>query len=379
MQHTARTTERVESKKNAGCRWLCFCACLLWQWGGVEAARGQEIDRLLAAITEQNSRFMSNNAWAIEYTHLRDYKYLPKGFSENMKNTEVISAKRGNWLMVRQSNIESKKTTWCVWRDNVCMHRIAGTIQISADMHPNLIERSYYTNGLFVNIFDKHPFHTPAIAKSMGGATHFDAFPFGLPESVERRVSKYSVRPARERVDGVECTVLEDAGCDEIWIDPDRGVCLRRVQYYPDGSLMVDYRNKDFREYGDALWLPHKQEATRYNGDNTSAELAGKIRYIEKNLVRKISVGKALESLFDVPPPKRGIIYDHIRGVIYEYHPRRSEDPQDVLNDATDRAKAMLRMPLTGNRQTSVFIGVNLFVVSFLAFVIIVKRRMRRT
>ncbi len=333
----------------------------------VSIAAGSEevtIPELVDAMRVFKQRFEAHSEWLIEYTHNREYHALPPEFRPNMPRTKVINARKGEWWYLfheierYESPQERPIRVWATWKDNVCVHRIGGVLSILPDMHPNLIERCFYTNTLFLNIHSKRKFNTKFLAQVFAALSPNEAFPNGLPDSVEADIKAYEIKSPEEFVDGDPCVVIQRGNRDTMWLDlVHGGVCRRRIEYSNSGEIAKEYRNQRLKQCAEGLWLPQYQEVTTYNGDDTSANLRGKIRYVERNEVTRVQFGNVPKALFDVPRPNRGYVNDHVRGVIYETHPPDTK-PSTVLADAASRARALSGSPPTG-RGSLLLVGAN--------------------
>ncbi|MCB9871148.1 MAG: hypothetical protein H6837_14920 [Planctomycetes bacterium] len=65
----------------------------------------------------------------------------------------------------------------------------------------------------------------------------------------------YVVRPGRDAAHGAQCVVLEKAGVDRIWLDPDKGFALRRRHWLQGGVLAMEVEVPQLRSVG-PLFLP---------------------------------------------------------------------------------------------------------------------------
>ena len=172
----------------------------------------------------------------------------------------------------------------------------------------------------------------------LGALSLYDAFPFALPETLEKNKGAFNIRPDTEDVDGSECIVLENPGKDVMWIDTGHGfVCRRRILYQPSGAIGAKYSNEDLKQYSDGFWLPSYQKTIRYNADNSPKELNGTIRYIEHNRVKKVVLGNVPDSIFVVPKPKRGMISDQIEGKTYRVFDEAKTE-EEILDKAASTA-----------------------------------------
>jgi hypothetical protein len=335
------------------------------------------MEQVLGSMRDFKQRFVANEEWLLEYNHNREYHELPPGFQPNMSRTKVINACKGDrWYLSHV--IETKERPIRVeasWTDGVCAHRVGGALAILPDVHPNIFERCYYTNTLFLNIHSKTKFNTDILTRVFAASPNA-AFPNGLPDSVEGRLSEYKMTSSEESIDGDSCVVLTRDNRDIMWIDRRHGgICRRRIEYFPSGGIAVEYKNEQLRHYLEGLWLPQHQEVIRYNGDDAPDRMRGKIRYIEKNDLLRIQFGNVPDALFNIKPPYPGFVNDHVRGVTYKTQPRNAE-AGDVLAKAALEART-----ISGSRpigRTSLAIVANVCVIAALVLAFQIRRVRRR-
>ncbi|MDR2642687.1 MAG: hypothetical protein LBC74_07825 [Planctomycetaceae bacterium] len=103
---------------------------------------------------------------------------------------------------------------------------------------------------------------------------------FVLPDSIKNNIKKYQVNPVQEEVDGHKCWVVEWKNADKIWFDSNlSGVIRKRIIHWEEGKEVKRVIvNSGFKEFGDGVVLPMKQEVTNYVGEKMglSKSLLGK-------------------------------------------------------------------------------------------------------
>jgi hypothetical protein len=88
----------------------------------------------------------------------------------------------------------------------------------------------------------------------------------GLPNDNERakrhRIPElfsgaaFSVSDSPEKVNGVDCVVVEATGHDKLWLDPDRGFALRRRELWREDTLWNVTECDDLAEVAPGVWMP---------------------------------------------------------------------------------------------------------------------------
>src|SRR5262249_21206034 len=149
-----------------------------------------------------------------------------------------------------QESLKQGEQMWSAWKDNISVKRVAGQIDISAEIDPHALEAFKYTDWLFVDTYRALRLGADK-AKKLGVRTGSDLRKEVLPRAIKEARGEYRVRPALEEVDGAPCHVVEKSGptMDVIWVDAARGFVVRRRQRYQSpGSLFEEVHNAGFAE-----------------------------------------------------------------------------------------------------------------------------------
>lgn len=74
-----------------------------------------------------------------------------------------------------------------------------------------------------------------------------------------RNFEDFVVLPEQEQVDGVWCHVVDCAGSQKLWVDPQIGFGLRRKEMYKPGrQFLAEYSYTEFIEPVAGVWLPKR-------------------------------------------------------------------------------------------------------------------------
>lgn len=108
---------------------------------------------------------------------------------------------------------------------------------------------------------------------------------------------KYVRRSATEAVEGHDCVVIEFAGYDVIWLDPQRSFALvkRELRWEPGGDIMTAWTNTGFREVKPSVWLPGRVTRRIFLPDGTTVT--------NECRVTDVSIGAVPDSLFEITFP----------------------------------------------------------------------------
>lgn len=122
-------------------------------------------------------------------------------------------------------------------------------------------------------------------------------YPFRLDELLV--TGAYKVLDEHALIGDVACVLIERAGLDRIWLDPQRGYgAVQREWHWDLGeSLKVKINNSQFRQVLDGLWLPTRSRVEYYGTPQTApgelcavAELS--VSELELNISDEIFVPK---------------------------------------------------------------------------------------
>jgi hypothetical protein len=121
--------------------------------------------------------------------------------------------------------------------------------------------------------------------------------------------SVYRVLPTLQEVDGFPCHVVTN-GADTIWIDTENGFAMRRRLWFQMRNLSsmpvlaFVYANKDLRQYGDTIWLPHLCYRLDFAGSLEPANTQGMLTEVHTVTIENINVNNVPDDVFelDFPP-----------------------------------------------------------------------------
>lgn len=347
-----------------------------------------ELEEIIAGMRGFERRFLDYPDWYVRYVQEREYaEKLPPGFSSIMKRIEFTNVRKGESVYAHRHLQEEDlpegmaRESSCVWKDGVCVHQVSGVSQIMPDLHAQAWESFYYTSGVFLNVHSKTPFELPFMEEVLGASSPYEVCDnlFALPATVERYREEFTVRPETEEVDGAACVVLERTGRDVLWIDVEHGfVCRRRVWYEPSGNLLSEFKNEDFVERQPGLWLPSRLVQVRYNYDQAPPEFRGKYNSTHTVTLEEIYFGNVPDSLFDVPRPEGGKVFDHLRGLSYQVYPEGTT-AEEALERAISRAMSSDELPeLRSSGTTERVVLYNLLVLGGVVLLCQIQRARRK-
>lgn len=186
----------------------------------------------------------------------------------------------------------------------------------------------------------------------------------------------FSVNPNRNKIEGVECVVLESKE-QKLWLDPALGFAVRRRDLFRQEKLALQVHCRDFIEVLPGVWLP--RQVTRYVIGVSAirnlpvAYLGKKIAQIQEQ-VSSIEANKESHDSFFILKPKAGsFVLDRTlppldstgkpmegkegRRIRY-IQPADSADLQQVVEEAQKVAGASIEREQSKQRMRYLGIGV---------------------
>jgi hypothetical protein len=166
-----------------------------------------------------------------------------------------------------------------------------------------------------------------------------------LPYFLE--ASDWTVRPAPETIDGINCLVLEQShGGRRLWLDPLRGYCMLKMVHDRPGTSNMLWVNRysDFHEVLDGIFLPMKAASDNVRRDdegNTIGTLTTTI------VVEELRCNDVPEGLFTLEPQSGDWVFDQKKGLVYHYLP----DNDKTLDTAA--SEAMVGLGYAERRRSS--------------------------
>lgn len=267
-----------------------------------------DLDRILAGIEQYDCLFNSRTNCLIKVRHSRELKATPPGYIKKFLPRTITYALMGQSIFAKIEYPESTQTyAWHGGRsvyvgDKAIFGKDQKVVVLGkesredAEIDPYLYSAIPYVHeGLLLNLLSRRGVKLPALVTEE------------LEPPFRRGKGQFTLRPAVEDVDGAPCYVVESAGGDVCWVDPEHGFLVRQLRRYArPGLLAVEIKNEGlFREELSGLWFPCKQVAYRYNSEEENPpEILGKLRAIETNVILEISFRELPNDLFIVPMPK---------------------------------------------------------------------------
>jgi hypothetical protein len=216
---------------------------------------------------------------------------------------------------------------------------IAGTPGSKQRTRP-LPEFVYAFNGRQMKVFEPsralghiHPAKLDSVDSRL--VWYFDAIsiPTGANDARQRQSawyipvalslpSVYRVLPTLQEVDGFLCHVVTN-GADTIWIDVENGFAMRRRVWFQMRNLSsmpvlaFVYANKEFRQYGDSMWLPHRCYRIDFAGPMEPVNTQGMLTDVHTVTAKNINVNNVSDDMFEFDFPPGTNVQDLIRNKSY--------------------------------------------------------------
>lgn len=198
---------------------------------------------------------------------------------------------------------------------------------------------------------------------------------FSLPDALNN--GEYRVVANYERIGDHNCVALEYPGRDKLWLDVDRGYALVQREWNWNGTtaLMVRYRNSDFQQEMETLWLPRRVVKESFARPTGEAQAAAQRTRIDTCIADRIEVNSVDAALFSISFPPDTAVHDASRlpksdkgHPVVEYQVGATpEETQQRLDGALANAKGR-------NSSTSTLLIV-LNIVVLIALVALIIRR----
>ena len=317
--------------------------------GGEASADELSIETMIEGMNGFHQRFRAIPRWKVTFDQERRPEYLPPGFANKALFGRFVNAQSGQSLYLMKAlstrpltgsmdSIASLKSLSeppirCRWSDGVGSITIGDKqLQILPEVPSSFFEGMYFTNGLFLDIYDDHP--VSAFREQLGAGTLSEAFWLALPRGIEATRDQWTVAGTR-RYDDVDCVVVERTvdGLlrDQVWISPDQGYLPRqRTVYREDGTRMIAFSNASVRQEVAGVWLPRRFSQTVFNGPKMPDDLAGRPRWQFEMTVDRFELDFE-DDLFDHDMLEQGEVTDFVRGVNYQVN-RSAGDVREAPN-----------------------------------------------
>ncbi len=134
--------------------------------------------------------------------------------------------------------------------------------------------------------------------------------------------SVYRVLPTLQEVDGFPCHVITN-GADTIWIDTENGFAMRRRVWFQMRNLSsmpvlaFVYANKDVRQYGDTIWLPHRCYRLDFAGSLEPVNTQGMLTEVHTVTAKTIKINSVSDDVFELDFPPGTNVQDLILNKSY--------------------------------------------------------------
>ncbi len=181
------------------------------------------------------------------------------------------------------------------------------------------------------------------------GRTERNRYPDGywLPKGLEAKRQAYQVEPNLEKVDGVACHVLTRSGLDQMWVQTEPAVMLRRRQiHWGDGQgLRQNVVFGDFVELVPQLWLPRSMLVENYAAPWDAKEVVGRAVCRIRLKVSSLSAEALPDGLFRPDIPIGATVADSASssGKVTTFVNRPGMDPFELAAAELERQAAVTR------------------------------------
>ena len=271
---------------------------------------------IIKGIEKNQEIWRAQKSWMVRYTNSRERIDPPPGTYVSYGDNQIVNARKGAWAFLSEDQATgggadppSGRRTWCLWKDKQYTERNQKNVT-SQDGHP--VESS-----LFLNVW-LYPMSLCRDSLSDTFSIPEEAYqePEGLwielPRCLKTYGAHYRIRKDIEDVDGFPCHVVEWAGKDVIWIDPEHGFNIRRRKgLQPSGNLLYEFKASYFKERAPGIWLPDRQTSLTYNTDRDPEVYRGRVAYVMINALHEARFNDVPDSLFDVPLGKDVRVFDN--------------------------------------------------------------------
>jgi hypothetical protein len=292
----------------------------------------RSLQDVISGINRAVARFNGQSSWMLRYQHAREIRQaLPEDFPAGYPPKTMTNARKGQWLFnhEKQASLAMNNDppgtmvdTWLCWKDQVCIERMRDRLWILPEPSVTAYSCFWFTSDMFLNAQEDLAIRSKDLKAVFRADSYTETNWRLLPRGIEAHGNEFVVRPNSELIDGFSCLVLERAGKDIIWVDPEHGFSVRRRQYFQSpGSLLFEAHHWGFEERTPGIWLPGKESTDIYNLDRDPPQYRGKIKYVRTNTLLEYRSNDVPDSLFEIPKPKKGYVTDYIRGMDYVRFP----------------------------------------------------------
>ncbi len=338
--------------------WSCLLFGLMASFGFVSPEEPLVLDDVIEGLKRSETLFLEESE-SFQIVYAREKSENLEGGGDLLTAEWTLAHKGDKWLIQRRFlrpgkrgkvTIPAEPNLLIADADRILEWDQGGehcAVDRSQDRQ-NAFSGWYYFRNLGLNVYkyiaESGGLDYEKIQKEERHQKNLD-HPF-LPEFLQVNRSNYRLLPDREEVDGVSCCVLEWAGMDRVWIDPEHGFAIRRRAYHwgPGDQLKYEIFNRDFREVKPGLWLPFTQAVDKYGSidvDGEGKRLLGKIINKSVYVVRKLEFDNVEDDFFEVNLPPGTEVNDSIRKM--QYHVAR--EGGNPLEGPISQGMGLLRWP----------------------------------
>ena len=331
--------------------------CVLLRCMPTSAAFGQEAPTLKEVIDgiERTEQLLFKNKSLLIRCERTKSRNIEKPGPSPIALAEWTLASKGNkWYFetrftepqVKGDLVIPARSTVLVIKDGVIVEWEQDSEQAFVrpfDLGSNSFSGLYFTSNLSIDapryIVDSNGANLSAVREYWPDQV---GLPF-LPEFLRQNQGSYHVGPVREKVDGVDCWLVEWPGMDRFFVAPQLGFAIPRREYcFGLGKpLKIGFHHRDYREVRPGLWLPFSQTENRYCPLSEPAALWGKVASESEYQLNAIEFDNVPDSLFDIKLPQGTVVYDRVRDFSYSVSDASQDDPFNAaIAEARKRGSA---------------------------------------
>lgn len=280
-----------------------------------QAAAPSSVAEVAREVERNYERFQAIASMKISLT--LPYQHLNGARKFSFNRVEVKTYRKGDKLRLAFFATRSRGSTLAreiAWDGTVGTSNEAsakgGDFSITGQPRDWLFYYNYYMTFLSYpdGLGKVRGFNPPGSAAGRGG---------WLPQAIGEATGRYTLQ-LRTDEEGVRCVVLEAAGHEVFWFDPQRGYALRRRDSFDPttGNLLESTVMRDFRAI-EGVWLPLSVVRTAYGGRDDPETTPDQIRDIKSIRVNEISTATIPDGDFRLKAPEGFVIHDAPRRAVF--------------------------------------------------------------
>jgi hypothetical protein len=310
-----------------------------------------DIQIIARRLEKNNQIFFAQPGFKIEYARVKSANVTPSLYSGGYRPIAFIVARSGDaWFTSEQEFTDRKSFTTIdsvsslakfpvglnveILRDKLLLDWTAkdksAVVSKPGEMVTNLFHKFDYFHHSGLNAYSSLIVDAGEQVKSLKErrvALDYLDLPL-LPDFVSSNTASYVVKSSKEDVDNVSCWVVEWLGVDKLWVDASKNfVVKKRVFTWGSGRpRRLEILSKDFREVIPEVWIPFKQEVTKFaNAPSEDKKIWDKVTAKLEYEVFDFAVGN-FDNLMRPAIPANTAIFDSDREMIYSV-PADGSDP----------------------------------------------------